>query len=199
MWRMKCPKCGRGIKWWPSDLFLPNCGKKECAHCAGKFELTNPAVCSAVNGLLFSGIMVLLTVVGLRPRWLIGPAAGLVSWFIYPFIVWLLGRWHSRSYRGKDLWRARVWAIVGAVSGWVFAIAVAFTAIGFGLFYREFLTSLGSVEEGISSQAIEDFARDVKFWLPVGGGGALIALVLAKTAKLRRSQIRREQQLEGTE
>ena len=182
---MKCPECGRAIKWWPNDLFLPNCGKKECAHCAGKFELTNPAICTGIDGLLFSGIMVLLEVFGLqRLGWLV---AAFVSWFILPFIVWLLGRWHSRSYRGKDLGRARAWEIVGAVSGWVFAVAVAFTAIGFGLSYRELLASLGSWEGAIESQAFEDFTGTLMLWLPIGVGASLVAFVLAKVASARRS------------
>jgi len=167
-------------------------GKKECAHCAGKFELTNPAICSAIDGLLFSGIMVLFGAFGLqRLGWLV---AGLVSWLILPFIVWLLGRWHSRSYRTEDLARSRAWAVVGAVSGWVFAVAVALTAIGFGLSYRDLLASLSSWEGAIESQAIEDFTGTIKSWLPIGAGAALAAFVLAKIASIRRSQLRNDQQ-----
>jgi len=190
MWEMKCPKCGKGIKWWPDDLFLPNCDKKECVHCKEVFELTNPAVCSVINGLIFSGIMVTLAFVGFSWQWVRILTAGFVCWFIHPFIVRILGRWRGRSYQVKDLGKARTWALVSTASGWVFGIVVAFTAIGFGLLYREVLISLGDTESAIGSGAVEDFTRGLKFWLPIGVGTALSALALAKIASLMRLKLR---------
>ncbi len=198
MWEMKCPKCGKGIKWWPNDLLQPSCDKKECVYCAEEFELANPAVCSVINGLVFSSILVVLSFVGLQWQWLKALTAGFFSWFIHPFIVRILGRWRGRSYQVKDLGKARTWALVGTASGWVFGIAVAFTAIGFGLLYREVLVNLSDTEGAIGSGAIEDFTHGLKFWLPVGGGAALAAFVLAKIASLRRLKLRNDQKEEGT-
>ncbi|MHC4558638.1 MAG: hypothetical protein ACYS80_15210 [Planctomycetota bacterium] len=198
MWDMRCPKCGSGIKWWPDDLFLPNCDKKECMHCKEVFELTNPAVCSGINGLIFSGIMVTLTFVGFSWQWVRGLTAGFVCWFIHPFIVQLLGRWHGRTYRAKDRGKVRIWAIVGTVSGLVFGIAVALTVIGFGFIYREILMNLSTTEGVLGSEAIEDLTGKARFWLPIGIGAALAAFALAKIASMRRLQLRNEQQQEGT-
>ena len=198
MWQMNCPKCGRGIKWWPNDLFQPSCDKKECVHCAEQLELTNPAVCSVIDGLIFSGIFVGLAFVGLRWQWLRVLTAGLACWFIYPFIVQIFGRWRSRSYQAEVLGKARAWAIVGTVSGLVFGIAAAFTVIGFGLLYRDVLISLSSAEGAVGSEAIEDFTRGLRSWLPVGVGAAITALALAKIAQLQRLKLRNDQQKEGT-
>jgi hypothetical protein len=198
MWRMKCPKCGRPIKWWPDDLFQPTCDKKKCVHCSEVLELSNPGVCSVINGLIFWGVFLALGFVGLRWQWLRALAAGFVCWFVHPFIVQLLGRWSSHAYRAEDLGIARVWAIVSAASWWVFGIAVAFTAIGFGLSYRALLASLSSWEGAIESQAIEDFTSTIKSWLPIGVGVALVAFVLAKVAAIRKSQLRNDQLQEGT-
>ncbi len=196
MWEMKCQKCGKEIKWWPNDLLRPICDKKECVYCAEDFELANPAVCSVINGLIFYGIMATLAFVGCSWQWVRILTAGFVSWFIHPFIVRILGRWRGRSYRAGDLGKARTWALVGTASGWVFGIAVAFTAIGFGLLYREVLISLGDTESAIGSGAVEDFTRGLKFWLPIGVGTALSALALAKIASLMRLKLRNNQQLE---
>jgi hypothetical protein len=198
MWRMKCPKCGRPIKWWPDDLFQPICDKKKCVHCEEVLELTNPGVCSVINGLIFSGILVGLTFVGLGWQWLRVLAAGLVCWFIHPFIVQLLGRWSSHAYRAEDLGAARAWAIVGAASWWIFGIAVALMVIGFGLSYRDLLAGLSSWEGAIESQAFEDFTGTLRSWLPIGVGVALVAFVLAKVAAIRKSQLRNDQLREGT-
>jgi len=198
MWQMKCPKCGRAIKWWPDDLLQPTCDKKKCVHCSEVLELSNPGVCSVVNGLIFSGILVALTFVGLRWQWFRVLAAGIVCWFIHPFIVQLLGRWSSHAYRAEDLGAARAWVIVGAVSWWIFGIAVAFTVIGFGLSYRDLLVRLSSWEGAIESQAFEDFTGTLRSWLPIGAGAALVALVLAKVAAIRKSQLRNDQLREGT-
>lgn len=196
MWEMKCPKCGEGIKWWPNDLLQPSCDKKQCMYCAEEFELANPAVCSVINGLLFSSILVVLSFVGLQWQWLKALIAGLFSWFIHPFIVRILGRWRGRSYQLKDLGKARAWALVSTASGWIFGIAVAFTAIGFGLLYRELLISLGDTESAIGLEAVENFTRGLKSWLPIGAGAALSALVLARIASLMRLKLRNNQQLE---
>ncbi len=190
MWEMKYPKCGEGIKWWPNDLLQPSCDKKECVYCAEEFELANPAVCSVINGLVFSSILVVLSFVDLQWQWLKVLIDGLFSWFIHPFIVRILGRWRGRSYRAGDLGKARTWALVSTASGWVFGIAVAFTAIGFGLLYREVLISLGDAESAIGSGAVEVFTRGLKFWLPIGAGAALSALALAKIASLMRLKLR---------
>ncbi len=196
MWEMKCPKCGEGIKWWPNDLLQPSCDKKKCVYCAEEFELANPAVCSVINGLMFSSILVVLSFVGLQWQWLKALIAGFFSWFIHPFIVRILGRWRGRSYQVKDLRKARTWALVSTASGWVFGIVVAFTAIGFVLLYRELLIGLGDTESAIGSEAVEDFTRGLKFWLPIGVGTALSALALAKIASLMRLKLRNNQQLE---
>ena len=196
MWEIKCPKCGKGIKWWPNDLLQPSRDKKECVYCAEEFELANPAVCSVINGLMFSSIMVVLSFVGLQWQWLKALIAGFFSWFIHPFIVRILGRWRGRSYQLKDLGKARIWALVSTASGWVFGIVVAFTAIGFVLLYRDVLISLGDTESAIGLEAAENFTRGLKFWLPIGVGAALSALALAKIASLMRSKLRNNQQLE---
>ena len=196
MWEIKCPKCGKGIKWWPNDLLQPSRDKKECVYCAEEFELANPAVCSVINGLMFSSIMVVLSFVGLQWQWLKALIAGFFSWFIHPFIVRLLGRWRGRSYQVKDLRKARIWALVSTASGWVFGIVVAFTAIGFVLLYRELLINLGDTESAIGLEAAENFTRGLKFWLPIGVGTALSALALAKIASLMRLKLRNNQQLE---
>ena len=73
---------------------------------------------------------------------------------------------------------------------------VAFTAIGFVLLYRELLISLGDTESAIGSEAVENFTRGLKFWLPIGAGAALSALALAKIASLMRLKLRNNQQLE---
>jgi len=193
MWEMRCPKCGSGIKWWPSDLFQPSCDNKKCVHCAEVFEIANPTVCSAINGLIFSGILVALAFVGFGWQWLRGLAAGLVCWFVHPFIVQIFGRWRSRSYQPECLGRARMWAIVGNVSGWVSGIAAACTIIGFVLLYRKVLMSLSATETALGSGVVEDFTDRIRFWLPIGVGVGVVALALAKFASLMRLQLRTEQ------
>jgi hypothetical protein len=162
------------------------------------FELTNPAVCSGINGLFFSGIMVTLTFVGFAWQWVRVLTAGFVCWFIHPFIVRLLGRWRGRTYRAKDFGKVRIWSIVGTVSGLIFGIATALTVIGFGLLYGKILMNLTTTEGFIESEAITDLTGQARFWLPIGFGVAFAAFALAKIASMRRFQLRNEQQQEGT-
>ena len=149
--------------------------------------------------LIFWGVFLSLGFVGLGWQWLRALAAGFVCWFVHPFIIQLLGRWSSHAYRPEDLGTARVWAIVGSASWWIFGIAVAFTVIGFGLSYRDLLAGLSSWEGAIESQAFEDFTGNLRSRLPIGAGAALVAFVLAKIASIRKSQLRSDQLREGTE
>lgn len=198
MLEMECQKCGRGIKWWPGDLFDPSGDKRVCPHCMEQYELGNPAICSILNGLIFASLMVGMTFIGLRYQWVRVVAAGLVSWFIHPFLVAVFGRWHSRSYRAEDSGKARIWVIVGAISGWIFGVAVVFTAICFGFLYRDLLImGLDFAEGGEKAEAIDEFVSGLKFRVAVGVGVAFMALVFGAIASLMRGRLQDVELQEG--
>lgn len=196
MLEMKCQKCERGIRWWPYELFQPAGDKRVCPWCEEQYELSNPAVCSVLNGLIFAGVMTGLAFVGLDYQWLRVVAAGFVSWLIHPFLVAIFGRWHSRSYRIEDSRRARGWVIVGAIGGWIFGIAAVFTIISFALLYRDVLGGLG-VEGAEDSRAVEVFLSGLRYRIAVGFAVSVLGLVVAKVASLMRVKLRNVEQHAG--
>ena len=190
MLEMKCHKCETEIEWWPYDLFQPISDKRVCPSCGEEHELSNPAVCSVLNGLIFAGVMTALGLVGLGYQWLRVIAAGLVSWFVHPFLVAIFGRWRRRSYRIEHSSRARVLVIVGTIGGWIFGIAAVFTIISFALLYRDILGGLGLVEGTSSPQASEEFLSGLRYRITIGCAVAAVGIVISTVALAMRGRLR---------
>ncbi|MHC4456269.1 MAG: hypothetical protein ACYS0I_04090 [Planctomycetota bacterium] len=183
---------------WPDILFQPSGAKRECLSCGEPFELGNPAICTGVNGLIFGSIMVGLSYIGLRYEWLRVLSAGFLGWIIHPFIVWIFGRWRSRSYRMEDFGKAQTWARISCVSGWVFGIATLVTVVGVTLLYRNVVMELTGDDVGVSSDAAGQFAIGIMILVPVGAGVAFTAILVGAIASNVRGRLRnveKEQEL----
>lgn len=190
MFNIECPRCETLIGLGLADFFQQRIEKRECPDCGAGLELCNAALFFVFNGLMFGGLMMLLSYWGFHKEWAKVIMVGPLCWVTAPVLVRIIGRWRICPYGVKDAISAGRWARVGSISGWIFGSAVAWTSIIFALHYRDFLLRLDDFAAVGGSDTVENFSYGLKFHVYPGLAVAFVALTVTIVTWVMRMRLR---------
>ena len=193
MFDIECPKCKMSIGPDFIGFFQQRIEKRECPNCGAELELCNAALFFVFNGLVFSGLLMLLGYWGFQKQWvkvIILIIVGSLCLVIGPVLAGVIGQWRVCSYGVKDAGKAGRWARAGSVSSWIFGSAVAWTAIRFAAHYRDFVLRADDFVGGGGDEALESLWFGLRFHVYPGIVVALAALAVSVVAWLMRRRLR---------
>jgi len=125
---IRCPKCGKTMRFFLEGLLRPTYTNLRCPFCNVQLELINAGLCHFLSGIIFAAALVSLFVMQPPFIWVWVILLGLLCWFLNIFIVWLLGRWRVWSYELSELSKLRLLSTANAISTIIAGVWVLFMA-----------------------------------------------------------------------
>ena len=123
---IRCPKCGKTMRFFLEGLLGPTYTNLRCPFCNVQLELVNAGLCHFLSGIIFAAALVSLFVMQPSFIWVWVILLGLLCWFLNIFIVWLLGRWRVWSYELSELSKLRLLSAANAISTIIAGVWVLF-------------------------------------------------------------------------
>lgn len=192
----KCPKCEGNISLRLSDFIQRGSENRRCAECGTELEGTNPAVWSALNGVIFCIVVIWLGSV-IETGWLRLAAAGAVCWLVDPIVTLFCAELRAVSYRDNDVVKAQRWSMVASVSGWLFGTAVVVTVMNFASFFEEMITGLDYMESSGTADSGIRAGVEPLFWVFGGAVLGLTAFAVSAIATVIKNNLRFEGKVEA--
>lgn len=146
---IRCPKCGKTMRFFLEGLLRPTYTNLRCPFCNVQLELINAGLCHFLSGIIFAVALVLLFLIQPPFIWLWIILLGLLCWFLNIFIVWLLGQWRVWSYGLSELSKLRLLSAANAISTIIAGVWVFFMARMLLLPYWKIVANFDLMDEQI--------------------------------------------------
>ena len=188
---IKCPKCGKMMRFFLERLLRPANTDLRCPFCNVRLELVNAGRCHFLSGIIFAAALVFLFVMQLPFIWVWIIMLGILCWFLNIFIIWLLGRWEVWSYELSELSKLRWLSAANSVSTIIAGVWVFFMIKTLLLPYWKMIADFDLMDERIG-EIVENYKGLFSVQGVIGIMIGVISVGVSKTTSLIKGKLRRQ-------
>ncbi len=187
---VRCPKCGKRIRFFLERFLRPTYASLRCPFCNVRLELVNAGLCHFLSGIIFATALVLLFFMQPPFMWVWIILLGVLCWFLNIFIVWLLGQWGVWYYELSELVKLRWLSAVNVISTVVAGVWVLFMARMLLLPYWKMVADFNLLDERIG-EMVEHYKKLFSVQGVIGLIIGFLSVVTSGTTGLIKGRLRR--------